>query len=224
MRKALFLQDPDLVAFPHRDGGSGPFPHAIDRQDRGLVEGAREKGTGGMGLVVLGENQRPSVFPAQSLAEHTAEMELLAQPHRDGLPETAKSARRKREVGFQQSLELEIGFLVEGHVVEIAGADFRLRQAVFDRLGGKIRVVLLAGEALLLSGCHDLAVAHQRGRRVVVEGGYPQDVHGQRINLRIEVSLVNARTDCPGSVASREGKGRRSGELDFHGGTVSPIG
>ncbi len=85
MREALLLEDPDLVAFAHRDGGSGPFPHAIDCQDRGLVEGTREKGTGGMGLVVLRENQRPSVFPPQSLADHAAEMQLLAQPHRNGL-------------------------------------------------------------------------------------------------------------------------------------------
>ena len=50
-------------------------------------------------------------------------------------------------------------------------------QAILQRAPREARVVLLAGEALLLGGRHDSSVHHQRGRAVVVERGETQNTH-----------------------------------------------
>jgi hypothetical protein len=47
-------------------------------------------------------------------------------------------------------------------------------KAIADRVCGKTAVVALAREALFLSGRDDVAVAHDRRRAVMVEGGYAE--------------------------------------------------
>ena len=42
MGKLELGQQPDRVAVPDADGGRGPFADAVDREDRGAVERARE--------------------------------------------------------------------------------------------------------------------------------------------------------------------------------------
>lgn len=55
-------------------------------------------------------------------------------------------------------------------MIDFAEADSGLLQAEPDRLGGKTAVVFDPGEPLLLGEGDDLAVAHQRRRRVVYTG------------------------------------------------------
>ena len=49
-------------------------------------------------------------------------------------------------------------------------------------LDGKVRIMLLAGKALFLSGCHNDAVLDQRCRAVVVERRNAKDDHGCRLS------------------------------------------
>jgi hypothetical protein len=130
--------------------------------------------------VVLGEEDGPLVG-LQLLADERRHPELLLDPHGHGLAEGAEAPGEGGHVGGEHALELEQGLVVEAHRVELLGGDARLLQHVLDRVGGEARVVLLAGEPLLLAGGHDLAVAQQRGRGVVVEAGQAEDVgrHGQ---------------------------------------------
>src|SRR5207247_8958079 len=74
---------------------------------------------------------------------------------------------------------------VEAEVAEPGGLDPARAQAVRDRVRRKAGIVLLPREALLLRRGHDLAVAHQAGRRVVVVGRDAED----------ELLLVARRVD-----------------------------
>jgi hypothetical protein len=78
--------------------------------------------------------------------------ELLLDPDGHRLAERAEGPGEGRDVGGEHPLELQERLVVEPDGVELLGADATLAQHVFDRAGGEARVVLLAGEALLLAG------------------------------------------------------------------------
>jgi hypothetical protein len=96
--------------------------------------------------------------------------QLLLDPHRDCHAEGLKATWGKGEIGLQQALELEKGLVVEGHEIEGLQAHPGPLQAIFDGVPGKVGVVLLAGEALLLRRSEDAAVLDRRRRGVVIEG------------------------------------------------------
>ena len=48
----------DPVAAADADGGRAPLADAVERQDRGLVERAREERAGRVALVMIGEDER----------------------------------------------------------------------------------------------------------------------------------------------------------------------
>jgi hypothetical protein len=70
----------------------------------------------------------------------------------------------------QDSVEREHRIVVEHDLGDLARVDERLFEAVVDGGGRERRIVLDTREALLLRRRDDRTVAHQRGRRVVVEG------------------------------------------------------
>ena len=75
--------------------------------------------------------------------------------------------------------------VVEADVVDRLGRDARLLQAVIDGVDGEALVVLLAREALFLSGGDDLAILDQRGRAVVIVGRDAKDEgHGRQRGIR----------------------------------------
>jgi hypothetical protein len=102
-------------------------------------------------------------------------MEFLLEPQRHGLPEAAQAARRVGQIGFEQSPELQVRLIVERYVVELVGPQFGFTEAVGGRLFGETGVVLLAREALFLSGGYDVAINNQRRGAVVVERGNAED-------------------------------------------------
>ena len=53
----------------------------------------------------------------------------------------------------------------------------------------------LAREALLVGGGDELAVAQQRGRRVVVEGGDPEDVHRPSLEESLRAFEIGRRVE-----------------------------
>jgi hypothetical protein len=88
-------------------------------------------------------------------------------------------------IGFQQSLELEEGLVVERDLIHLGKRNAGLGQAIVQRVERKSGVVLLAREALFLCGSDDVAVLEQGGRAVVVIGGKAQGVHGVPLQNRV---------------------------------------
>ena len=182
MGKVDLLQHVQLMAMANGQGGGGPFAHPVHGQDGGLMEGGGEEGTRRMTLVVLGEQQllRP-VEVRQMLFEFRVEQrllkQLLFQPNGHGHGERAVAARRKAQIGLKQALKLQEGLVVECDVIDCVKRDACLTQTVINRPVRKAGIMLFAREAFFLSGGHDFAVADQRCRAVVVEGGDAKKIH-----------------------------------------------
>ena len=176
MREADLLEQLDVGAPAHAEGGRGPFAHAVHGEDGRLLEGRDQEAGGRVAHVVLGEEDGPRVG-LQLLADQRRDPELLVDPERHGLAEGPERAGEGRDVGREHPLELQQRLVVEAHGVELLGADAALAQDVLHGPAGEVGVVLLAAEPLLLAGGDDLAVAEDRGGGVVVEAGQPEDVH-----------------------------------------------
>src|SRR5205085_2867606 len=113
--------------------------------------------------------------------------QLLAQPQRHRHQERTQAARRIINVSLKQSLKLQERLIVEGDVSHVFAFNAARLQAILDGIGGKAMIMLLARETLLLRRRHDLAVAHQTRRRVVVIGRDAENVCGthQRLNVKL---------------------------------------
>jgi len=96
--------------------------------------------------------------------------DLVAQQVAGGLGEQPASVRPARAGVLHHTVEAQQRIVVEHDRIEIGGIDEAFLEAVVDGIDGKRRVVLPAREALFLRGGDDLAVAHQRRRRVVYTG------------------------------------------------------
>jgi len=110
--------------------------------------------------------------------QQVLEKQLLAQPHRNGHAEGFKATRCQGNIGFQQTLELQKGLVVEGDDINVGSLNTGFLQAILDGLPGEARIVLLAGKAFFLGGGNDLAVTQQGGGAVVIEGGDAENDHG----------------------------------------------
>ena len=89
MDLALHLE---LVAPADGERGGGPLADAVQRQDRGLVEGRGVEGAGRVAQVVLAEQQplepgRLGIDLLQFPDQQVLQEQLLAQPDRHGDPE-----------------------------------------------------------------------------------------------------------------------------------------
>ena len=122
---------------------------------------------------MLGEQDPPAV--AQLLPDALGHPEAVRDPERHRLPERGESARGVLEVRLEEALEFQERLVVEGHVVELAGRETSGFEAIPRGASGKLRVVLLAGEALFLRRSHDLPVNEKTRGRVVVVGRQAED-------------------------------------------------
>ncbi len=159
-----------------------PFSDAVDRQDGRVVEGRGIECTGGMALVVLGEED--AILPVEAgtdleqlLAEQILLEKLFAQPNRHGHPERREPLGGECKVGFEKALELEERLVVESDEIDTVQIGVSLVQAIGDRLVGKARIMLLAREPLFLRRGKDGAVLDQGDRAVVIEGRDSEDPH-----------------------------------------------
>ena len=198
--EAKLVRQVDRRPAAHPEAGGGPLADAVHGEDRGLVERRGVEGAGGVGLVVLGEDESPLVLPAEGLAHGPGQEEFLADPEGQGLAERPEAGGRIRQIGLEESLELQQGLVVKPHPVEVGRRDPGLGQAVFDGLRREPRVVLLAGEAFFLRGGHDPAVDHQRRGRVVIEGRDAEDgrhdafgVGGRNSTFGLNIALFAGR-------------------------------
>ncbi len=174
IRPMELLVQLDIVASAHAERGRGPLAHPVHGEDRRLLERGGEEGARRVGLVVLGEQDLALVV--EGVADLLIHVELVLDPQRPRLQERAEPGGHDAQVGLEDALELEKRLVVEANVCQIGRLDVRLPQTIAGRVHGERRVTLLAGEALLLRGGHDLAVPQQAGGAVVVEGRDPEDV------------------------------------------------
>ncbi len=211
MGKCHFLEDGDLPVLPVADGGGGPFADAVDGQDCRLPEGGGVKGAGGVGQVVVREEQFRD-FPLSVpqflhfLADEALEEDLFLDPDGDGREEGLQAPGGEDVVGLQEALELEKGLVVEDDGLQVLEADGSLLQAVAGGVGGKARIVLLPREALLLGGGDDPAVFYDGRRGIVIKGRQTQKVQamlsfrpGAALSLRRGTFRDRKREPLPGS-------------------------
>ena len=173
MEFANHLQAPPA---PHGRGGGRPFAHAVHGQHRGLVEGGRVEGAGGVRQMMLGEEQLPApvhvrVHGLQLSSQQVLLEQLFLDPDRHCSPERTEAPGRKGDRRLHQSLELEEGLVVEDDPVDVAGPQARAAQAPRRGAGRVAGVVLLAREALFLGRRNDPPVLHESRGAVVVERG-----------------------------------------------------
>ena len=89
-------------------------------------------------LVVLGEDVSACCSAVEASPDLARQVQLLLQP--DGMrhEERPEAARRERQIGLEQALELQQRLVVEPDVVELGRRRCRASlQAVVDRLRGK---------------------------------------------------------------------------------------
>ena len=176
MREANLVDQLEVVAPSDAERGRCPLADAIECQNGRLLERRAEESRRGVRLVVFGEEHlAPKV---DLLADDARYPELFLEPDRHRLGEGGQGARKGRQVGEENSLELHERFVVEDHVVEIAHLQSGLFEAVLGRVTRKPGIVFLARESLFVASGHQLAVAEQCGRRVVVEARDSENVHG----------------------------------------------
>jgi hypothetical protein len=71
-------------------------------------------------------------------------------------------------------------------MVDVVEIDFTRLQTVADGMGGKGRIVLLAGESFLLSRRNDVPILDEGSRTVMVEGGDAEQSHGTSSRPRLK--------------------------------------
>ena len=183
MREVQLFQHLEAVALAVAQRRGRPLADAIHGQDGGFLERRGKERRGGMALVMLAEQQALLPVEVRLPALHLVAQqglleELLLQPQRHGHAEGIEAARGVGEVGLEQAFELQERLVVEGDVVDVGQLDAGTIEAELHGILRKARIVLLAGEALLLGGAHQMAILDQRRRAVVIEGRDAQHPHG----------------------------------------------
>ena len=107
--------------------------------------------------------------------------QLLFDPDRDGLPKGLYSHRGISKVCFQKPLKFYKGLIIEGDIIQILAFDVSIHKAVLNSIGGKIEIMLLASEALLLTSCYDLSISDKTSSAVVIKSRDSEDIHRQTL-------------------------------------------
>ena len=100
----------------------------------------------------------------------------MIQPARNRREPDRQTAGNPVQQRLEQALEFQHGFVVEGDDIDVGSGDAARLQNVFGRPRGKARVVLFAGEALLLSRGDALTVLDESGRRIVIKTGDAENI------------------------------------------------
>ena len=79
--------------------------------------------------------------------------------------------------------------LIEGHVLYIRQPNASLVQAIGDGMDGKPSPMLDTAKSLLLSGCNQFSVPHQRSRRIAMKSVQTQNDHRAAISLEFQQAV-----------------------------------
>jgi hypothetical protein len=202
VRELDLLEDLQPLALADADRRRRPLADAVEGEHRRLGEGRGVEGGGGVRLVVGGEVDGRRLGDAagfERLGDARRDPELLLEPERHRLDEGGEAARRHRQVGLEDAVELEQRLVVEDDPVQAAtvAADPPRLQAVAHRAGRETGVVLEPRETLLLRRRDDAAVLDQAGGRVVVVAGDAEELH-VAAGLRTAGGRPRGRAGGPG--------------------------
>ena len=176
MREVNFLCDRERIAGSRRKRRRRPFADAVHRQDRRVLVGRGKKRRRRVTDVMLGEQDfsRLDLHAVEYVGQRVADQRFLKQlvldPHRHRRRETLEAPRRKGEIGLENALEFRKRLVIENKEVDVLGREAPLGETEPDRVYGKARVGLEAGEAFLLRRGDDVAVHDQAGRGIVIVG------------------------------------------------------
>ena len=92
----------------------------------------------------------------QGIADNSFLKQFILQPDGQRSCKTPESKRGKRQIRFQQALELQEGLIVEDDIINIGGTQACFVQAILDSIRRITRIMLPAGESFLLSGGDNL--------------------------------------------------------------------
>jgi len=184
MGKMHFLEQFDFILSPESHTGGGPFPYAVEGQDGGFCEGRGEKGTGGMGFMVFGEDVAAFEFMVECLVHFAGQVQFLFEPEGHTHEELLESAGRKGDERFQHSLKFQQGFIVKYHMVQVTGVDVGIIETVIHSVEWEPMIVFFTGKSFLLGGGEDFAVPQQGGGTIVIEGRDTKDVSFRMVSAR----------------------------------------
>ena len=119
--------------------------------------------------MMFGKKHRSGII--QILADVVTRPQLVLQPQGYGGKKLLKTGRSDAEIGFQNALEFNEGFIVKTHIIQVGRADARRLQTIFDGAFGEIRIVSLAGKPFFLGRGNDFSVADETRGRVVIKCG-----------------------------------------------------
>src|SRR5579859_3635747 len=113
-------------------------------------------------------------------------------------------------VGFQDSFELQQGFVIEDHRIQIVYGGTCCLDAITNGPGGERRIVFDPGESLFLGGSYHPAVQYDGGGRIMKESRYAEDQHNLKkpprfpeVALRIYSSVSGAEFKSPQTLTNR---------------------
>src|SRR5216117_2293101 len=213
MGKLQVVSETQAIADADSVRRGAPFADAVEREDGRLVARTRKEGARRVTLVVVGEHDGNTSGVGQGLPQQAAHVELVLEPHRNGLGEAQKSAGSECQVRLDQPVELQERLVVEGKVVELVRGETGLGQTVCDRADGKARIVLAAAESLFLSGGDDGAVDHDGRRAVVIEGRDAKNCRQRRApsgRVAVAPGADYRNSMCPAPSIGWRRKDRRS--------------
>ena len=198
MREAQLLEHLDFTSATGPDGRGGPLAHAVNRQDRRLVERRWIKRTGRVRLVMFGKkNFTVSTQPRQLGTDGFAQIQFLAKPVGQDRGKRPPAAGRDGQIRFQQPRELQNGLVVKHHRVQLRSGQRGVLKAELNGQLREVGIVFLAREPFLLCGAEDFTVAHQGRRGIVIVGRDAENVarrgHGLNKNGKRKAESGNKK-------------------------------
>src|SRR5438477_6865597 len=106
----------DVTASAGANGRGFPLAHAIDRQNRRLVEGAAVERGSGVAEMMLRE-QDGALVSGERLADHLVDVDLLCQKGRQTVNEVRQAEGPDRHGRLDYSVQLQNRFFVKNNCV-----------------------------------------------------------------------------------------------------------
>src|SRR2546423_1094561 len=120
-----------------------------------------------MGFMVFGEDDCARI--AQFLLNQFFHPDAFTNPEWNRHQEGSQPSRSISQIAVKNTIKFQKRFFVKRDEIQLAGLYAASAQTVLHRVRRKSSVVLLAGEAFLLGGSNDFAVAHETRSAVVIK-------------------------------------------------------
>ena len=125
-----------------------------------------------MGLMVSSEKCLAIRAHARQVPPYClAQIQFFTQPVGECRGKSPPSARCHRQIGLEQAREFQHWLVIKHNRIQVLHPQISLLQAVMDCLNGKLGIVFLTGETLLLRGGNNFSMANQGRRRIMIKCG-----------------------------------------------------